>query len=94
MNFRWNLEKNKLLKKERNVCFEDVIALIHEKKIVDIIKHPNGIKYPNQSIYILCLLDYIHMVPFVRKEDEIFLKTIVPSRKMNKYYKGACDENG
>ncbi len=95
MNFKWNIEKNKLLKKERNVCFEDVVALIYEDKILDIIKHPNAVKYPNQKIYIVLLQNYVHMVPFVKKEDEIFLKTIVPSRKMNKLYnKGVDDENG
>jgi hypothetical protein len=33
------------------------------------------------------------MVPFVKTEDEIFLKTIVPSRKMNKLYRGKGVEN-
>jgi len=95
MNFKWNIEKNKLLKKERNVCFEDVVALISEDRILDIIKHPNEMKYPNQKIYIILLQNYVHMVPFVKKEDEIFLKTIVPSRKMNKLYnKGVDNENG
>ena len=95
MNFNWNIEKNKLLKEERGVCFEDVVALIYEDKVLDIIKHPNAIKYPNQKIYIVLLQNYVHMVPFVTKEDEIFLKTIVPSRKMNKlYHKGVDNENG
>ena len=86
--------KNKRLKEERNVCFEDVVALIYEDKVLDIIKHPNIEKYPNQSIYILLLQNYVHMVPFVKQDGEIFLKTIVPSRKMNKRYKGVIDENG
>ena len=94
MNFKWNIEKNRLLKEERNVCFEDVVALIYEDKILDIIKHPNTEKYPNQSIYIVMLQNYVHLVPFVKEKDEIFLKTIVPSRKVNKLYKGATDENG
>jgi hypothetical protein len=34
------------------------------------------------------------MIPFVKDGDEIFLKTIVPSRKMNKLYKGKHHENG
>ena len=86
MNFKLNIEKNELLKKERNVCFEDVVSLIYEDKVVDIIKHPNKVKYPNQKIYIVILHNYVHIVPFVKDEDEIFLKTIVPSRKMNKLY--------
>ncbi len=87
LNFSWNLEKNKLLKEQRGICFEDVVAIIHEDKVIDIIKHPNSEKYPNQSMYIVDLMGYICMVPYVKEEDEIFLKTIVPSRKMNKIYK-------
>jgi len=94
MNFKWNIEKNKLLKSERDVCFEDVVTLIYEDKVLDIIKHPNGEKYPNQKLYIVLLNNYVHMVPFVKDNDEIFLKTIVPSRKMNKQYKGEHNENG
>jgi len=94
MQFQWDREKNRLLKEERNVCFEDVVEFIYRGKVLDIIKHPNREKYPEQKIYILVLNGYVHMVPFVRTEDEIFLKTIIPSRKMNKLYKGAYDENG
>jgi len=61
---------------------------------LDIIKHPNSEKYPNQKIYIVLLSNYAHMVPFVKKNDYIFLKTIAPSRKMNKKYKGVHNEDG
>ena len=30
---------------------------------------------------------YTYMVPFIKKENSIFLKTIIPSRKMKKLYK-------
>jgi len=94
MNFKWNLEKNTLLKKERGVCFEDVIAQIYEDNILDIIKHPNEQKYPKQKIYIILLQNYVHMIPFVKDGNEIFLKSIAPSRKMHKLYKGEHNENG
>ena len=94
MNFKWDIEKNKLLKAERNVCFEDIVALIYEDRVLDIIKHPNKEKYTNQYIYIVRLQNYVHMIPFVKNEDEIWLKTIVPSRKMNRLYKGVDDEDG
>jgi uncharacterized DUF497 family protein len=94
MNFRWNTEKNNLLKEERGVCFEDVVTQINEGNILDIIKHPNEEKYPGQKIYIIFLQNYVYMVPFVKNENEIFLKTIIPSRKMYKLYKGQLDENG
>jgi uncharacterized DUF497 family protein len=94
MNFKWNLEKNTLLKEEEGVCFEDVVAQIYEDNILDIIEHPNKKKYPEQKIYIIILQNYVHMIPFVKDKDEIFLKTIVPSRKMHKLYKGDHYENG
>ena len=74
------------MKNERGVCFEDVITQLESGNILDIIKHPNEEKYLNQKIYILLLQGYVHMVPYVKIEKEIFLKTIVPSRKMNKLY--------
>ncbi len=74
------------MKNERGVCFEDVITLLESGNILDIIKHPNEEKYLNQKIYILLLQGYVHMAPYVKIEKEIFLKTIVPSRKMNKLY--------
>jgi len=35
---------------------------------------------------------YAYLVPYVENEEEIFLKTIIPSRKATKRYLG--DENG
>lgn len=87
INFKWDFEKNKSLKKDRKVCFEDVVTIIYEDKIIDIIKHPNQKQYPNQSMYIVRLMGYVCVVPFVKNDNEIFLKTIIPSRKMNKHYK-------
>ena len=88
INFKWNLEKNKSLIKDRGVCFEDVVTTIYEDKIIDTIKHPNKDKYPDQSIHIVELMGYVCMVPYVKNNDEIYLKTIIPSRKMHKHYKG------
>ena len=88
INFKWNLEKNKSLMKDRGVCFEDVVTTIYEDKIIDILKHPNKEKYPDQSIYIVELMGYVCMVSYVKNNDEIYLKTIIPSRKMHKHYKG------
>ncbi|MGE4510041.1 MAG: toxin [Sulfurimonadaceae bacterium] len=87
MNYQWNEEKNTLLKLERGIGFEDIVTAILEGAVVDIIRHPNKEKYPDQMIYIVEILDYIYMVPFVRNDKEIFFKTIIPSRKMKKIYK-------
>jgi len=86
--FRWNLEKNTQLKAERGISFETVSQDIKDGKALDIIEHPNQEKYPSQKIFILKIARYVYLVPFVESDDEIFLKTIIPSRKMKKKYLG------
>lgn len=84
----YSYEKNELLKKERGIGFEDVILSLENGDLLDDISHPNKEKYPNQDIFILFIRikDYVSLVPYVETDDEIFLKTIIPSRKMNKKY--------
>ncbi len=81
--FNWNLEKNQKLLKERGICFEDIIFLISEGKDLDILEHQTK---PNQKIYVIEFNDYAYLVPFVETENEIFLKTIFPSRAATKKY--------
>ncbi len=82
----WDDKKNGLLQKERNVCFEDVVVCLINNQILDIVTHPNKEKYPNQQIFIINLNDYAYLIPFVEDKNTIFLKTIIPSRKMTKKY--------
>ena len=82
----WNNEKNDLLKYERGVSFEDVLYYIEHGNLMAIIKHPNNKKYPDQKIYIVNIDNYVYLIPFVETDDEIFLKTIIPSRKATKKY--------
>jgi len=83
----WNEEKNKKLKNERGIGFEDVEILIEEKKnILDIIEHPNKKRYPNQNILIVNIDNYAYLVPYVEDEEKIFLKTIIPNREATKKY--------
>ncbi|HQS67660.1 MAG TPA: toxin [Sulfuricurvum sp.] len=81
-------EKNELLKENRGIGFEEIIAAIDAGKVLDVYDHPDQENYPGQKIYIVEALDYIYLVPFVRNEEGIFLKTIIPSRKAKKIYKG------
>ena len=50
--------------------------------------HPDQVNYPGQKIYVVEALDYVYLVPFVRNDEGLFLKTIIPSRKAKKMYKG------
>jgi len=86
MEFDFSKEKNKILKKSRDVSFEEVIMEIKSGNLLDVIPHFNKDKYPNQRLFILKLNWYIHYVPFVEDNNKIFLKNIIPSRKFNKIY--------
>ncbi len=86
--YNWNYEKNIKLKSERNISFEEVIFLINSGNLIEIITNPNEEKYSKQKIYVLNIDNYIYHVPYVESEDEIFLKTIIPSRKSTKKYLG------
>ncbi|MBI4596743.1 MAG: toxin [Candidatus Tectomicrobia bacterium] len=74
------------MKENRGVCFEQVMVLMKRGDVIDTIEHPNQDKYPGQKIAILRIDDYVYLVPYVEKNEELFLKTIIPSRKAtNKY---------
>lgn len=84
--FRWDNGKNEWLKKNRGVSFEQVVILMERGDVLETIEHPNQEKYPNQKIAILNIDDYAYLIPYVQESEEIFLKTIIPSRKAtNKY---------
>ena len=84
----WNEEKNQILKMQRGIGFEQILEKIELGEIVGRKVHPNKNKYPNHQIFIIKINSYIYYVPFIESENEIFLKTIIPSRKLTKQYGG------
>lgn len=84
----WSPEKNRLLKRDRGVSFEDVVFHMMAGDILETIEHPNQERYPGQQIHVVAIEDYVYLVPFVELEEEVFLKTIIPSRKATKTYRG------
>ncbi len=86
--FDWSDEKNQILKKERNLAFEEIVFHITHNGLLDVIQHPNQEKYPNQKMFIVNVEGYVCLVPFVEDDEIIFLKTIFPSRKMTQKYLG------
>ncbi len=85
-HYAWNPVKNEELIEERGISFERVIQHIENERVLDVIKHPNTSKYPNQYMFILEIDNYAYLVPFVENNSEIFLKTIIPSRKATRKY--------
>ena len=90
--YTWNSEKNELLKQDRDICFEEIVLNIQLGNELDIYDHPNQERYPKQKISVIAIEGYAYLVPFVENNEEIFLKTIIPSRKATKQYIGEPNE--
>ena len=87
MKFEWDSQKNEWLKKERGISFEQIVFHLMQGDIWRMGDHPDQDKYPGQKIYFIIIDDYVYLVPYVQHEDEIILKTIIPSRKATKDYR-------
>jgi uncharacterized DUF497 family protein len=85
-DIRWDLSKNEKLKSERDVSFETVLVSIQQGNVLDDVIHPDREKYPNQRLLVVKIKEYAYLVPYVETDTEIFLKTIIPSRKATKKY--------
>jgi uncharacterized DUF497 family protein len=84
--FSWDAAKNEKLKAERGISFEEVVYHIGRADVLDILEHPNQEKYRGQRVFVVKIGDYAYLVPAVETEDEIALKTIIPSRKATRKY--------
>ena len=84
----WNSTKNQQLIAERGISFEDIVFYLQQGQLLDDIEHPNSNKYPEQRIFVIDVDGYVHLVPYVEDRKEIFLKTVIPSRKATKQYLG------
>ena len=87
-HFNWNKEKNQQLIEERQISFEEILFYLQKGCLLDDIEHPNKIKFPHQRVLIIDVDGYAYLIPYVESDDEIFLKTIIPSRKATKQYLG------
>ena len=92
MKFEWDSNKNDWLKKERKISFEQIIFHLLQGDLWKIADHPDQIKYSGQKIYFVIVDDYIYLVPYLKQKNQIYLKTIIPSRKATKDYKKELEE--
>ena len=84
--FRWGIEKNESLKLSRGVSFESIVVAVESEGLLDIVEHPNKVKYPKQRVLVVSFDGYVYLVPFVEEADHFFLKTVIPSRKATRDY--------
>jgi len=87
-SINWNSDKNRKLIEERGISFENIVFALQSGCLLDDVEHPNKNKYSHQRVFIVEMDDYAYLVPYVESDEEIFLKTIVPSRNATKQYLG------
>ena len=86
-SYNWSANKNQLLLEERGISFERIVFEISIGNEVAVVMHPNQDKYPGQMISMVEVDDYVYLVPFIETDSEIFLKTIIPSRKATRQHR-------
>ncbi len=87
--FEWSDQKDRQLIEQRGISFERVVSAIDEGYLVDIVVHPNAERYPGQRILVVEIDEYLYLIPFVSQPDGTsFLKTIIPSRRATRDYRG------
>lgn len=84
--FTWDADKNEKLRAGRGISFEEIVFHVDHGDVLDILEHPNQEKYEGQRVLVVKVEDYVYLVPFVEMENEVVLKTIIPSRKATKRY--------
>ncbi|MDE2059513.1 MAG: toxin [candidate division NC10 bacterium] len=92
MRYEWDPQKNERLKRERNISFEKIVFHLSQGDVWRLADHPDQKNYPGQRIYFVIVEDYIYLVPHVVEKDYVFLKTIIPSRKTSRAYKGERED--
>ena len=86
-HFNWDPEKNQSLLAQQGISFERIVFEIASGNELAVLEHPNQGRCPGQKISMVQVDDYVYAVPFVETEAEIFLKTIIPSRKATKQFR-------
>lgn len=87
MDFKYCLEKNRILLDQRGVNFDAVIQAVADGALLAIKQHPNRDRYAHQKIMYVKLCEEVYAVPFVEMSNgDIFLKTLYPSRKARRMF--------
>ena len=86
MEFDWSPTKNAELKERHGFGFERILIALAEGALLDNRTHPNIDRYGHQRQLIVEIDSYAWVVPFIRSGNEMFLKTMFPSRKATRKY--------
>lgn len=83
--FKWNPDKNRLLKQTRGICFEEIVAALENGQLLEITPHHNP-GYANQKIMFVALKGHVVAVPCVETNEYVFLKTAFFDRRAKARY--------
>jgi len=64
------------------------VFYLQQGLLLDDIEHPNSNKYLEQRIFLIEVDGNVYLVPYIEDRKEIFLKTVIPSRKASEQYLG------
>jgi hypothetical protein len=83
----FNEEKDELLKATRGIGFDEVIRHLKSGDLLADKENPSQSR-SNQRIYVVRIGEYAYAVPYVINDhkQEIFLKTVYPTRAYTKLY--------
>jgi predicted DNA binding CopG/RHH family protein len=79
--FTWEDAKNRRLKAERGVVFDDIAFYIKRGNVLDTIERQDEGARHHQRAFVLPRDDYVYLVPFVEDDTSVFLETIIPRRR-------------
>ncbi len=84
----WNVKKAEKLRLDTSrdgITFDDCENALSEGKLLDDIPNPS-LAYGGQRMFIIDINNYAYVVPYVESKNEVFLKTVYPSRRYTKMY--------
>lgn len=85
MRYHWEAAKNAWLLKHRNVSFEEVVWAIAQGRLLDVLVSDKE-HYRGQKQLVVDIKGYAYLVPVVEQDEIVFLKTVIPSRKLTRRY--------
>jgi hypothetical protein len=84
----WGAEKDAELMRRYGFGFERLVHAIDGGRLLAVRRHPNTVRYPHQKQLIVEIDGYVWVAPYVDEGEDLFLKTMYPSRRATREYLG------
>ncbi|MEK6733741.1 MAG: hypothetical protein AABY27_01380 [Pseudomonadota bacterium] len=70
MKFRYNPEKNTKILANREIGLDEIANAMVGGNVLAVTDHHNKIKYPNQKIAYVSVVDKVYVVPYVQEDKD------------------------